>query len=447
MIAALQSLALYNNRFVLHSKTADIAGLFSDAAKLDIADGAQWNSLATLLKSQPDTKQPVVVAHTILRPGQPLIFAMQRLRGGLPGLIDAGSLPQVFKEAEDRRREISEQITVETPDPFINAAVPALCMAADGVWDSQQKAYMHGAVAWRRKLLGWRGAYTGDELGQHDRTRDHLMNWLPQQNTGPVPETMPPDESVRLARNEPALHSNGDLSKSHYDMNLPAIDILFRHLLWTGDLDFARQQWPVIERHLAWEQRLFRRPFGPDKLPLYEAYCCIWASDDLQYHGGGATHSTAYNFYHNKMAAVLAKRIGKDPSPYEREAALILKPDHHKIILLKHLGRGLHKPRLIPVQGRHGHQARQDRQGRQEGRKNGAAPPRHPAGGRGIGAGGLRGVSHSHDPRYHNLWPDQISSQTKPARFPSLAKGPMNPHGQDPRPPLPGNFRHCSGFR
>jgi hypothetical protein len=70
---------------------------------------------------------------------------------------------------------------------------------------------------------------------------------------------------------------------------------------------------------------LFRRPFGADGLPLYEAYCCIWASDDLQYHGGGVTHASAYNYYHNAQAARVAKLIGKDPAPYEREAELILK--------------------------------------------------------------------------------------------------------------------------
>jgi hypothetical protein len=95
--------------------------------------------------------------------------------------------------------------------------------------------------------------------------------------------------------------------------------------MWTGDLEFAREVWPVIERHLAWERRLFRRTYGPDELPLYEAYAAIWASDDLQYHGGGATHSTAYNYYHNRMAARLAGVLGKDAAPYEREAELILK--------------------------------------------------------------------------------------------------------------------------
>ena len=51
--------------------------------------------------------------------------------------------------------------------------------------------------------------------------------------------------TLYLARNEAALHSNGDLTKSHYDMNLVAVDAFFRHLRWTGDLDYARRMWPV----------------------------------------------------------------------------------------------------------------------------------------------------------------------------------------------------------
>jgi hypothetical protein len=106
-------------------------------------------------------------------------------------------------------------------------------------------------------------------------------------------------------------------------MNLVYIDALFRHILWTGDLDYAKKVWPIIERHLAWERRLFRRPFGADGLPLYEGYCAFWASDDVAYSGGGATHASAYNYYHNKMAARLAPFVGADPKPYTREAELI----------------------------------------------------------------------------------------------------------------------------
>ena len=217
-------------------------------------------------------------------------------------------------------------MVVETPDPFINAAAAALNIAADAVWDDKQQSFMHGAVAWRTRLLGWRGQYAGDALGWHDRTAAHFAGFAKKQNTSPIPATIPPaDEQFNLARSEAAIHSNGDLSKNHYDMNLVAVDAFFRHLLWTGDTNYAREMWPVIERHLAWERRLFRREFGPDKLPLYEAYAAIWASDDLNYNGGGTAHASAYNYFANTMAARVAKILGKDPAPYETEADLILR--------------------------------------------------------------------------------------------------------------------------
>ncbi|HVT87233.1 MAG TPA: hypothetical protein VHD56_00120, partial [Tepidisphaeraceae bacterium] len=222
--------------------------------------------------------------------------------------------------------EIRAHVAVQTPDPYIDAAAGAICVAADGIYDSVDKMFMHGAVAWRSRYLGWRGPYSGDALGWHDRTRSHLAYYIRRQNVSPIVERAPgADQAAGLGRSETLLHSNGDMMNSHYDMNLVAIDALFRDLLWTGDLEYAKEVWPVIQRHLAWEQRLFRREFGPDKLPLYEAYAAIWASDDLQYSGGGVAHSSAYNYYHNTMAARVAKLIGQDPAPYEREAALILK--------------------------------------------------------------------------------------------------------------------------
>ena len=93
-------------------------------------------------------------------------------------------------------------------------------MAADGTWDDRENAVMHGAVAWRNKLLGWRGLYWCDALGQPDLLRKHLSNWLPKQNVDPIPPRIPvAEESANLSRNETALHSNGAMSFGHYDMN------------------------------------------------------------------------------------------------------------------------------------------------------------------------------------------------------------------------------------
>jgi hypothetical protein len=318
--------SIESNTFVLHSKPATIAGVAPMGAKLALADATQWNNVSDLLDSAGKTNEtPVIVGQAAIPPGQPLYLAWQQT-GADAQALSAGDLPKIYAAAESHRRAIAERVVVDTPDPFINAAASALCMAGDAIWDQQQQSFMHGAVAWRVRLLGWRGPYAGDALGWHDRTAAHFAGFAKEQNTDAIPEKIPPaDADSNLARNEIALHSNGDLTKSHYDMNLVGVDAFFRHLLWTGDLDYARRMWPVIERHLAWERRLFRREFGPDKLPLYEAYAAIWASDNMNYNGGGVTHASAYNYWHNKMAARVAKLIGEDPAPYEQEAGLIQK--------------------------------------------------------------------------------------------------------------------------
>jgi Domain of unknown function (DUF4450) len=320
------------NTFILRTQAAMISGVASAGTKFFVADANYWAKPAELpglgAPAHPGSgaiEFPIVVGHREFYFNQPLCFALQQI-GSEQRWESMDDLEKVFAAAEQRRRAIADRVVVETPDPFINSAASALNVAADAVWDEQQQSFMHGAVAWRVRLLGWRGPYAGDELGWHERAAAHFAGYARQQNTSPIPEKLPTaDEDSNLARNEAALHSNGDLTKTHYDMNLVGVDAFFRHLLWTGDLAYARRMWPVIERHLAWERRLFRRGFGSEKLPLYEAYCCIWASDDVAYNGGGATHSSAYNFYHNTMAARIAKLLGQDPSPFEREAELIAK--------------------------------------------------------------------------------------------------------------------------
>jgi hypothetical protein len=224
--------------------------------------------------------------------------------------------------------EIAATLQMSTPDPYIDASAPALAVAADALWDAEQQCVMHGGVAWRGALAGWRGPYCLSSLGQQARMRQQVRHWVKRQNTSPFadshsPVTGPADDGTHLTRKEALLHSNGDLSANHYDMNMVFFDAFLRYLRWTGDLEFAREIWPAFKRHLAWEQRLFRRTYGD--LPLYEAYAAIWASDNLQYNGGGATHSSAYNVLAFRSAALLARLLGEDPEPYDREAVLIAK--------------------------------------------------------------------------------------------------------------------------
>jgi hypothetical protein len=339
-------IALVPEGFAVAAKGWRVGVVCPEGARFAVADAAAFDDPARLTQAASPTGPHIGSARVRLPRQGSLLLGLEVL--GAPGPegevleiyrkvaaetgrgsaartagapLNRENLPARFAATEERRRILAERVVASTPDPFLNAAFPALNVAADAVWDERQGGFLHGGVAWRVRLLGWRVAYAGDVLGWHGRTRTHFDTYAERQNTGEIPDRLPePEATANLARNENALHSNGDLTRSHYDMNLVGVDTFFRHLQWTGDLDYARRRWPVIERHLAWQSRLFRRTFPPGHLPLYEAYACIWASDDLAYNGGGSTHSSAYNLFHRRMAARVARLIGEDPVPHEREA-------------------------------------------------------------------------------------------------------------------------------
>lgn len=239
----------------------------------------------------------------------------------------------LYNKSEQARANLASRVRITTPDPYFNTLGGALAVAADGIWDGE--VWLHGAIGWRMPLSGWRAAYTGDALGWHDRARTHFNAYAASQVTE-VPNTIPhpaQDSALALARSEKKWgtpqYSNGYICRNprrndqmhHYDMNLCYIDELLWHFNWTGDLEYARRMWPVLTRHLAWE----KRNYDPDNDGLYDAYACIWASDALYYNSGAVTHSSAYNYRSNRLAAMIAEKIGEDPAPYREEADRILK--------------------------------------------------------------------------------------------------------------------------
>ncbi len=237
-----------------------------------------------------------------------------------------------YAKADAQRSDLSAQLEIDTPDPYFNVLGPIITHAADGAWDG--KVWLHGAIGWRQPLSGWRGAYSGDFLGWHDRARSHFDAYAKSQVTNVEPSIPHPsqDPGKQLARAEKKwgtqMYSNGYICRNperndqmhHYDMNLCYIDELLWHIKWTGDMEYARKMWKTIALHLEWE----KRNFDPDNDGLYDAYCCIWASDALYYNSGAVTHASAYNYRANRLAAEIAEIIGEDPTPYRNEADKII---------------------------------------------------------------------------------------------------------------------------
>ncbi len=248
---------------------------------------------------------------------------------------------QRFAAEEAALESLLSCLKISTPDPFINTLGSSLVAAADGLWDGE--TWLHGCCGWRTPLAGWRGAYVADVLGWRDRARSHFDAYARSQVTHVEPRYPHPtqDTAQHLSRAEEKwgtqMYSNGYICKlpgkddkmSHYDMNLNYIDELLWHLSYDADTAYMRKMWPVLKLHLAWE----KRNFDPDGDHLYDAYCCIWASDALYYNSGAVTHSSAYNYRANHLAARIAEIIGDDPRPYAEEATAILQAMNRRLWL------------------------------------------------------------------------------------------------------------------
>lgn len=246
---------------------------------------------------------------------------------------------KAYDEARNYYDGLSRRIVFNTPDAHINTLGGAIAAAADGLWEGL--TWLHGCVGWRMPLAGWRAAYVGDALGWDERSRRHFDAYAQSQVTDIVPRIPHPaqDSTLALARAEKRwgtpIYSNGYICRypakkdcmNHYDMNLCYIDELLWHFCYDADTAYMRRMWPVITSHLAWE----KRNFDADGDGLYDAYCCIWASDALYYSGGGVTHSSAYNYRANTLAAKIARLIGENAEPYAAEADKILKAMNERL--------------------------------------------------------------------------------------------------------------------
>lgn len=247
----------------------------------------------------------------------------------------------LYDKAWKHHEWLANQIVFDTPDPYINTLGGTLMAAADGAWDGE--VWLHGAIVWRMYLTGWRAGYLADVLGEPDRALSHFTAYANSQITDVEPRIPHPSQDPEKGLSRAAktwgtqMYSNGYIVRNpnrtdimhHYDMNLNYIDELLWHFQYDADTVFMRRMWPVLVRHLDWE----KRNYDPDDDGLYDAYCCIWASDALYYNGGAVTHSSAYNYRGFKLAARIAEILGEDPTYYKKEAEKTLKAMNERLWL------------------------------------------------------------------------------------------------------------------
>lgn len=331
---------------VVRGKTSGVRLRFPEGATIGVKSAADWATGWREGNSAGPADEPLLGARVMLT-GERLVV-ISRLRAGEGEFGDGGVGTSAGAEARLARRMaaadgVAQAVRVETPDLDLNAAMASLNGAVDAMWDEEQGAMRASAGGGRVNGPGWRGAWAMDALGQHTRMRRQVRFWLQQQDVSAVPEELEvpvrgaADAGSGGARKDGMLHTNGDVAKGREDQNLVFFDAVLRHLRWTGDMATVREVWPALLRHMDWEYRLFRRPYVVERvavkvdgvqavaakevvLPLYEGYECLPGCVGMAGNGGGSAHASAMNYGLNRGAAVLARLLNGDPTPFEAEA-------------------------------------------------------------------------------------------------------------------------------
>ncbi len=166
----------------LSSSAASLALGFPAGSVLMTEPFEAWASipvLASVRDSEP--KQPVL-AGSVQMTGSPLYLTAERLNSGAPTFLDSGQADPAedFAKRSAEVVALAQSIKIDTPDEYINAAGPALAVAADALWDTKQGCLMHGAVAWRQAFAGYGGGpYALDALGTHERAATNFppLDW------------------------------------------------------------------------------------------------------------------------------------------------------------------------------------------------------------------------------------------------------------------------------
>lgn len=249
------------------------------------------------LLGSPADKDAVAALATAWPEGGELYYLLTTDKADTPGIASFRADPaKVFSEAVEDNRRVASVITIDTPDPYLNAALPAAVLGYEAAWN--KPTFRHGAIEWHMSFAGWRSVYAGTPCGWHERVQSHVHAFYSRQS----------DEG----RIPPTLASDG----GGYNMGEQLVDQALYDYEWSGDLDPLRNGgFDAIARHLAWGEKHVRTPSG-----LYENFLNAWNTDYKWCNGGEGTIASTYYWRANKTMAEIAKRLGKDATIFEKRA-------------------------------------------------------------------------------------------------------------------------------
>ncbi len=325
------------NSWTLHETpkaTTTTRGQCSADAKITIADASAWKDPQAFLASSAKSL-PIACAAIPLAQNKEIFWSL-RGAGGDPDSTLAPA--DEFAAGMKRVHAIQDAVTVDTPDPWLNAAVGASTSVIDGVF--RNGVYTHAGMRWGVPLLGWRTTFGGTVYGAHDNVKTEAKLAIAKQVTDSTRTEAKPDPAMDLSSQAPdsRLFGKGRIDfhqPYHYDMQTQFFDQVQHAWRWTSDDDLQKLLRPSLDLHCEYIQQCF----DPAKLGIYESYANTWPTDDQWYNGGGTAEETAYAYRAEKTALLLAQRAHDSDAQKLHEANLArIKKGFFDLLWIQSLG-------------------------------------------------------------------------------------------------------------
>ncbi len=254
-------------------------------------------------------------------------------------LADRDAIKKVKREIYSKYSNVN----IKTPENPLDLTVNPTIVAIDQSW--HENSFHHGAFGYHAPFLGWRGWYAPTAIGWTDRVEKTMSAYL-EKVKGPdakkserifYNENVEPDGNMAqmwgsqyATVENPYGHLQNFLpgGEDQYNMQECAFDMMMYCLEWTGNTSLAGKYFDKLSLLLDREERYFEREGG-----LYENMLNTWISDGHSYNGAGCAQSSAYNYRANVVMALIAKKLGKDASVFEKRAERIRKGVDEKLWL------------------------------------------------------------------------------------------------------------------
>ncbi len=295
-------------------------GKCSKKSSIRVADASKWASISELGSSEA-AERPLIYGETDELDDTVCWMVMASTdekkdedAGKLGGLAEA------FDKSIARAREISNQIMVNTPNKYVDAAVSCVCSGIDGVY--YPPVYVHGGMAWNLPYPGWRTIYGPTALGWHSNVMQEIEYYISHQQKE---ETftkcgLEPASKHTLQAGDSRYHAQGRIQRDQgcYNFQEVFFDMAIREWRYTADRKLAEILYPALELHLEYMQECF----DPDENGVYESYINVWASDSVWYAGRETAQSSSYAYTGHLAASEMAHKLGNtQKAKWHREMA------------------------------------------------------------------------------------------------------------------------------